>query len=106
MMPVRQDVLVHVRDFERLRQVRWVARLDRLYQMPEGAIESVHRCGVVLSSTRRSGTRCILRRPRSPVLRCSDLADSERVERTDRHIVSASPPVAEPLPVSDGQTEQ
>jgi hypothetical protein len=44
MVTVREKILIELRDLERLRQVRWVARLNRLNQLPECAIEGVHRC--------------------------------------------------------------
>lgn len=42
-MAIGKDVLVELRNFERLRQVRRIARLDRLNEMPKSAIEGVHR---------------------------------------------------------------
>src|SRR6185503_5897387 len=43
MMAVRKDVLIELRDLEWLREVGGVARLNCLYQMPERAVECVHR---------------------------------------------------------------
>src|SRR5205807_9256973 len=57
MVAIRQDVLIELRGLERLRQIRRVAGLNRLDEMPKGAIEGVHRCAMLQSSAEiRVGT--------------------------------------------------